>query len=317
VWWTQRDGSLSVDTYPGGAEVWVGSTLRGSTRLDLSLSSGEYDLVLRKPGYLPVQERIRIEAGQPVPFARSLVPADVDDLLRSQPVEEKLQIPGIQLRIPEQHRGTGADDTFPLALLPRGRVRRADLASVHLRVGDAYEDGTTKLVFRAGQRVLFEEPFALGSGPVGDLERPIPPAVLAALEPGLEVTWGFEPPKPRRDVPPSPLAKGRFVLVADDAHLEERLARLSAEFRQSPVYAGILRAQLLLASDLPLAAYAEARALALSEAGRAAIRPAALWWEAVERLRITDLDDGIVREAREAVLLRFSPEQRRAFFGVR
>ncbi|MCD8483633.1 MAG: PEGA domain-containing protein, partial [Verrucomicrobia bacterium] len=58
-------GKLRLNSEPQGAEVWVASTLRGTTPLSVvGLEQGEYGFELRKPGFVTLQGTFEIVAEQ-------------------------------------------------------------------------------------------------------------------------------------------------------------------------------------------------------------------------------------------------------------
>ncbi|WP_457631144.1 PEGA domain-containing protein [Oceanithermus sp.] len=67
-------GTLSVDSQPSGAEVYVAGAYRGRTPLNISLNEGTYDVELRLPGYQTYRTRVQVRAGQTSRLAPRLQP---------------------------------------------------------------------------------------------------------------------------------------------------------------------------------------------------------------------------------------------------
>ncbi len=74
---SSRDrGDLEVRSSPGGAEVLVDGQSLGTAPIKLSLLSGPYALVVRKPGYVDHTEQIEVKGGGPVVIDATLVDRD-------------------------------------------------------------------------------------------------------------------------------------------------------------------------------------------------------------------------------------------------
>ncbi|MGC8904047.1 PEGA domain-containing protein [Thermus sp.] len=69
-----RQGSLSVDSTPSGAEVYVEGALRGRTPLNLALPEGRYQVELRLSGYQPYQAVVQVRRGETARLEVRLVP---------------------------------------------------------------------------------------------------------------------------------------------------------------------------------------------------------------------------------------------------
>ncbi len=67
-------GTLSVDSSPQGAEVYLNGSYRGRTPLNLSLNAGSYDLELRLAGYETFRARVQVRSGQTTRVAPRLQP---------------------------------------------------------------------------------------------------------------------------------------------------------------------------------------------------------------------------------------------------
>jgi len=67
-------GTLSVDSSPQGAEVYVAGSFRGRTPVNISLNEGTYDVELRLPGYETYRARVQVRAGQTARLAPRLQP---------------------------------------------------------------------------------------------------------------------------------------------------------------------------------------------------------------------------------------------------
>ncbi len=67
-------GTLSVDSSPQGAEVYVAGAFRGRTPLNVSLDEGTYDVELRLPGYETYRARVQVRSGQTSRLAPRLQP---------------------------------------------------------------------------------------------------------------------------------------------------------------------------------------------------------------------------------------------------
>ncbi len=82
-----------IETYPLGAEVWVGGSLAGTAPLKLpELEAGEHDVRIAMEGFLPVESIITIPGEENLVFAMS--PADVALFLESQPEGAQVSIDG-------------------------------------------------------------------------------------------------------------------------------------------------------------------------------------------------------------------------------
>ncbi|MGQ9735859.1 MAG: PEGA domain-containing protein [Thermaceae bacterium] len=69
-----RPGTLSLDSLPQGAEVYLGGTLRGRTPLTLSLPPGWYDLRVFLPGYSEHRGQVEVRPGETTQLFVQLVP---------------------------------------------------------------------------------------------------------------------------------------------------------------------------------------------------------------------------------------------------
>ena len=68
-------GTLSIDSSPQGAEVYIAGSFRGRTPLNITLNEGSYDVELRLPGYQTYRARVQVRAGQTSRLAPRLQPA--------------------------------------------------------------------------------------------------------------------------------------------------------------------------------------------------------------------------------------------------
>jgi hypothetical protein len=67
-----KDAALVVNASPEGAEVLVNGALRGASPLTLHLAPGDYEVVVRAPGYAPVTDTITLAAGQEANYTPEL-----------------------------------------------------------------------------------------------------------------------------------------------------------------------------------------------------------------------------------------------------
>ena len=68
-----RTGTLSVDSSPQGAEVFVDGGRVGRTPVRLALDEGAHDVELRLAGYEPYRARVQVRAGQTTRLSPRLV----------------------------------------------------------------------------------------------------------------------------------------------------------------------------------------------------------------------------------------------------
>lgn len=59
-----REGKLSVSSLPSAARVYIDNKAYGKTPLDIALKRGEYGIRIISEGYVPVEQRIVVEAGK-------------------------------------------------------------------------------------------------------------------------------------------------------------------------------------------------------------------------------------------------------------
>ncbi len=57
-------GTLSIDSSPSGAKVYINGAYRGRTPLAIELSAGTHEVELRLDGYEPYRARVQVRAGQ-------------------------------------------------------------------------------------------------------------------------------------------------------------------------------------------------------------------------------------------------------------
>ncbi|HJJ48405.1 MAG TPA: PEGA domain-containing protein [Methanocorpusculum sp.] len=58
------EGYLSVNSNPSGADVYIDNCYRGTTPLTLYLSSGTYDVLIKKPDYKPYSSTVSVKDGK-------------------------------------------------------------------------------------------------------------------------------------------------------------------------------------------------------------------------------------------------------------
>lgn len=71
------DGTLSIESFPSGAQVWVNNIQRGVTPIlpsaPLTLTPGTYVIKLTRAGYLDISETVTFLTGQHVSFSKTLI----------------------------------------------------------------------------------------------------------------------------------------------------------------------------------------------------------------------------------------------------
>ena len=173
---------------------------------------------------------------------------------------------------PSGHRGLGDDPLIQIAF-PRGAVRRADLTEWRVfrtyELEDKYGDAPGTLEFHLNGERIYSKPF-----PPSEVEltrEALPEKVLAAIQPGDTVTWGFFPPGDKQE----DRVTQEFTLVADEveARVAERFRAFdrhmqgwSRDGSARRVIGAYLRARTLLEEDLALGAYREVRAVIIPSA---------------------------------------------------
>ncbi|WP_457628670.1 PEGA domain-containing protein [Oceanithermus sp.] len=71
---TTRTGTLSIDSSPQGAEVYLDGARVGRTPMQISLDEGSYDVELRLADYEPYRARVQVRAGQTARLSPRLQP---------------------------------------------------------------------------------------------------------------------------------------------------------------------------------------------------------------------------------------------------
>jgi serine/threonine protein kinase len=225
--------------------VRLDGTPLGGTPLEIELEPGEYNLVFARDGWLKRSHALVCESGEKRIFEVVMRPADPGDrkalLVLAASLEMKLENwEGISLS-----RSAGGDGIE--ILFPRDKVRVEDASSYRFVV-DSKFSGRGAVVFRVNGKELARR-IVDDAWPVSlDTSEPLPDEVRAALKPGAEVEWGFEPSN-------GPPLLTRFVVVqapAGLAEIEQKLAGQDALVRDQ------LMAQALLDAGLPLAAHMRA-----------------------------------------------------------
>lgn len=208
---------------------------------------------------------------------------DVTDAARFEELAREMGLEVVALEGVTPHRGSGDEEVF-MPTFPRGDVRIGDLSDIRIDVGLDFEPGGM-LRFKKGSKVLWEGPF--------DPEEittimPIPDEVIAAIEKGDRITWGYFPERGK-----SMTAKFKVV----EPNLEKRWKSISKRIDPTDeMLVKQFRAQLYLDKGLAQAAFQEA-----SEVGKAT-ESAAAWNIARAALRKLDLDDtGLWQDTLEAL----------------
>jgi len=140
----QTTGTLSVDSTPQGAEVYVAGTFRGRTPVSISLNEGVYEVELRLPGYEVYSTRVKIRAGQTSRLAPRLQPVVTTGTLEiySTPSGAEVYVDGV-------YRGP-----TPLVL-----NLNAGAHDVEVRM-DGYGSYRTSVNVKAGRTVRVDAPLA-------------------------------------------------------------------------------------------------------------------------------------------------------------
>lgn len=249
LWAQNRPGTLRVQSFPE-ADVYLEGAKVGRTSLaqpyESDLSPGRYRLELRLDGFVPMDQMLEITPGDTQQLSQVMVAQNGEDPEALAKLQEAL---GVAWAAAEAKLHRGGLDEGALPIFPRGDVRVADLSSYRLDVGPMFlSEGT--LEFRVGETVLhsaaFEpEEMVTTAG--------LPEAVLAGVEPGTEVTWGFHPSEGE------PVTTTFRVVEEPDLGLSahaELLAQQPANVRR------LIESRALLSKGLALASYVQARAVA-------------------------------------------------------
>jgi predicted Ser/Thr protein kinase len=181
-----RPAELVVTTYPV-AQVVIDHEDLGLSTVSKSLSPGEHTIKLRSEGFEPREETVELEAGQTLDLRLGLYSMDPDDPKALERLSEQL---GIMVKAHRLERTRAAPaEALVVPMLPRGRVRVADLQAYRVDVNDELPPGGTIRYFR-GDELLLSQPFEPVI-PVTVAE--IDSALLDRLHDGDVITWGYYP----------------------------------------------------------------------------------------------------------------------------
>jgi len=216
-------------------------------------------------GWRPIEEVVRGEPGRHLDLKyQGFEPADGKDAAKAAAVADQLGLPAEKEPYrSSEHRGPGDDPMIQIAF-PRGAVRRTDLTEWRVfrtfELEDKYGDAPGTLEFHLNGERIYSKPF-----PPSEVEltrEALPQEVLAAIQPGDTVTWGFFPPGNKQE----DRVTQEFTLVANEveARVAERFRAFdrhmqgwSQDGSARRVIGAYLRARALLEEGLALGAYRE------------------------------------------------------------
>ncbi len=285
--WNRRPGTLALTCYPE-ALAQVAGAAPAPTPLRVRLPPGRHEILLRQEGFLDRTVELRLAAGERRTLEVGLVARETDDPrvldLLARDMEVSFPPPTLKAR-----HGETAERPPVVCLWPRGRVRKADLATFRVDASVPGDQGTVE--FRLGTEVFWQTTLAPWTG---RYEAAFAEEAAEILKPGDQVTWRF-----RSDSGAE--AGADFEVVGEPEG--SRLAGVEQRLRDQPETLRChFRARVLLDADLPLAAYREAqkvfaafehspRALAVAQEALAALglEHTAPWSEVAEEIHeLTD-----------------------------
>ena len=92
----EKTGTLSIRTDPRGAKIFIDNENRGTSPLELSLSTGRYAVTLRRNGYITKHETVRIRSGMTADLNYELEKALASLKIDSKPSRSEIYIDGIK-----------------------------------------------------------------------------------------------------------------------------------------------------------------------------------------------------------------------------
>jgi hypothetical protein len=235
---------LTVASIPQ-ATLFVNGEKKGTTRTQLDVPPGEYEIVLRAEGFRERREKVTLDGNHDV--ERLLQPNDPTDPKALEALARSVNVEMGKWEQLSPTRSAGGDAGIHI-LFPRGRVLPDDAATFHLRLGEEFFDEGA-IVFEADGRELYRR--ALNDDWPADTRAAVamPGEVRAALAAGRQVTWGFHPAEGGKP-------NLATFAPAEDTKLPPALAGLEETARAQ------ILAQLYLSRGLALRAYRLARSVA-------------------------------------------------------
>ena len=247
VAWSQlRPGILVIESIPVADVVIDGSAI-GRTPVEVSLSPGKYEVLLKLAGFGDRMKILDIGAGDKRTIEVELVVSDPDDSDALALLGEEVGVP--MGRFTAMARTRGGPPPIEMVLVPNGRARLEDLLRIRIEVDpESRADPAGKIEFRKGDLLLA----ALSFDPdEATTYEDFPPAVLEALGPGDELTWTVRP-KVGNPV------TATVEVVTDE--LRSRFEAIEKRLTEQPwIVRSHLKSQLLLNDGLYWAAAKEAR----------------------------------------------------------